>query len=204
MDCCIIGAGEFFGFEKRPDPCDYVIAADGGYAVCQSEGIVPDCVLGDFDSLGWVPQGDNVIRVPVEKDDTDMMLAVRKGIEKGCDVFHIYGGTGGRLDHTISNLQTLLYIANQGAQGWLHEKMGEFTVLRNGKILLPGRESGIFSVFAMDGDAKGVNIRGGQYLLEDGVLSEGHPRGVSNHFVGADVTVSVRDGALLIGVLKEN
>ena len=204
MECYIVGAGEFFGFEELPSPEDYVIAADGGYAVCRAKGVVPNCILGDFDSLGWVPEEENVIRVPVEKDDTDMMLAVKKGLEQGCAVFHIYGGTGGRLDHTVANLQALLYLADRGVRGWLHDGSGKFTALRNDTLVLPARKEGIFSVFAMDGDAKGVCIRGGQYPLEDGTLHESIALAVSNHFVGREVTISVRDGALLVGVMDEN
>lgn len=203
MECYIVGAGDFYGFEKNPSPCDYVIAADGGLTVCRNEGIVPDLILGDFDSLGKVPEGENVLQVPVEKDDTDMMLAVKQGLERGCRKFHLYGGTGGRLDHTIANLQTLLYLTRNGAEGWLYDKMGKFTVLRNGKLELPAKPTGIFSVFAMNGDAKGVSICGGQYCVENVTFTEAMPMGVSNHFVGKTVTIEVLDGTLLIGVLEE-
>lgn len=203
MDCYIVGAGDFFGFEQMPSACDYVIAADGGLTVCEENGICPHLILGDFDSLGRVPQGENVLQVPVEKDDTDMMLAVKNGLEQGCKVFHIYGGTGGRLDHTISNLQTLLYLAQHGAQGWLYDKNGKYTVFCNGKLELAAKKDGIFSVFAMNGDAEGVVILGGQYTAENITLKEGLPMGVSNHFVGNPVSVTVSNGTLLVGVLEE-
>lgn len=203
MECYIVGAGDFYGFEKKPSPCDYVIAADGGLTACRKEGITPDLILGDFDSLGTVPEGENVLQVPVEKDDTDMMLAVKQGLERGCRKFYLYGGTGGRLDHTIANLQTLLYLAQHGAEGWLYDKMGKFTVLQNGALELAARPAGIFSVFAMNGDAKGISICGGQYCVENATFAEGLPMGVSNHFMGKTVTIEVLDGTLLIGVLEE-
>ena len=200
MDCYIIGAGDFFGFKKRPCGDDFVIAADGGYAVCQSEGIVPDLILGDFDSLGWVPVEGNVLRVPVEKDDTDMMLAVKEGLKHGCNCFHIYGGTGGRLDHTIANLQTLLYIKTHGANGFLYDNKCCFTVLRNEKRTFTARDSGVFSVFALQGEAKGVTVSGGQYETSNLTLKEYVPVGVSNCFMGKPVTIEVLDGILLCSV----
>ncbi len=200
MDCYIIGAGDFFGFAKRPCGDDFVIAADGGYAVCQKEGIAPNLILGDFDSLGWVPKDGNVLRAPVEKDDTDMMLAVKEGLKRGCTRFHIYGGTGGRLDHTIANLQTLLYLKAHGADGLLYDKNCYFTVLKNEKREFLARETGTFSVFALQAEAKGVTISGGQYETSGITLKEDEPMGVSNCFVGKPVTVEVLDGTLLCSI----
>ena len=101
-----------------PNPGDLVIAADGGYA--HLHGIQADLVVGDFDSLGFIPAGESVVRHPAEKDDTDTMLAVKTGLERGETEFHIYGGMGGRrTDHTVANFQALLYLARRGARGWL-------------------------------------------------------------------------------------
>ncbi len=198
MACYIFGAGEFYGYSTKPREGDCVIAADGGYAVCMREGITPRFVIGDFDSLCKVPDVPNTIVFPVEKDDTDMMLAVKKGLELGCREFHLYGGTGGRLDHTIANLQTLLYLTRRGAQGWLYDKAAVYTVVENSELHLEAREKGILSVFSMDGTAEGVGISGAQYPLEKGTLTADFPLGVSNHFVGKPVTVSVKQGALLV------
>ena len=108
MACYIFGAGSYYGLSRRPAPGDTVIAADGGWRVCREEGIVPDLLLGDFDSLHTVPDFARIRRVPVEKDDTDMMLAIKEGLARGETAFHLYGGVGGRTDHTIANLQGLL------------------------------------------------------------------------------------------------
>ena len=118
MACYIFGAGDFDGLEERPGAEDYVIAADGGYTACRRAGVEPQLLLGDFDSLAEVPALPHVERVPVEKDDTDMMLAVKRGLERGETLFHLYGGMGGqRTDHTVANLQALLYLADHGADG---------------------------------------------------------------------------------------
>ena len=113
--CYIVGAcqpGELCLAPGRPA---FVIAADQGLRYLEEAGITPDLIVGDFDSLGIVPQGANVVRHPVEKDDTDMMLAVKTGLARGYRTFVLYGGLGGRLDHTYANFQTLTYLARHGA-----------------------------------------------------------------------------------------
>lgn len=115
--CFIFAAGTFYGLRRKPEePEDLVIAADAGYRTCRELGIVPDLLLGDFDSMEQPEDFANIHRSPVEKDDTDTMLAVKTGLEQGCGEFYLYGGTGGRrLDHTLANLQTLLYLRRRGA-----------------------------------------------------------------------------------------
>lgn len=203
MACYIFGAGSYYGLSRRPAPGDTVIAADGGWRVCREEGIVPDLLLGDFDSLHTVPDFAHICRVPVEKDDTDMMLAIKEGLARGETEFHLYGGMGGRTDHTIANLQGLLYLAERGAQGWLYGDRERFTAIRNGEIDLPAREKGIVSVFCMGADAQGVTIEGGQYTVHDAVLTASFPLGVSNHFVGNPVRVAVTRGSLLIALIEK-
>ena len=117
--CYIIGAGECAPMDFDPGETDLLIAADGGYrAVCDA-GMRPDLIVGDFDSLGGVPTDAPVIRCPVEKDDTDTMIAIKEGLARGYQRFQIYGGLGGRLDHTIANLHALAYLADHGARGRL-------------------------------------------------------------------------------------
>ena len=197
--CFIIGAGPFYGLPVAPAPGDYVIAADGGYLHCREAGLVPDLLLGDFDSLDALPGDTDMERFPVDKDDTDSMLAMKLGLEKGYRTFHLYGGTGGRMDHTLANLQGLAYLARQGARGYLYDASYVFTALWNSSLDLPAREEGIFSVFALGETARGVSILGGRYPLEGGELSPFFPLGVSNHFEGRPVRVSVEKGCLLVG-----
>ena len=102
--CFIFAAGTFYGLRERPgDPGDFIIAADGGYRVCLREKVTPHLLLGDFDSIEPPADFGHVRRLPVEKDDTDTLAAVKTGLEQGCTDFFIYGGTGGkRLDHTLA------------------------------------------------------------------------------------------------------
>ena len=204
MACYIFGAGDVTPLRERPKAGDYVIAADGGWTACLALDITPDLLLGDFDSLGTVPEFGSVERVPVEKDDTDMMLAVKRGLALGHRAFHLYGGMGGkRTDHTMANFQTLLYLARRDAQGWLYGDGEVFTAIHSGSVTFPARERGILSVFCLGADAEGVSIRGAQYEVENAVLTADFPLGVSNHFVGNSITVSVERGSLLLGLCEE-
>ena len=194
--CVIFCAAGFDGLLETTENAT-VIAADGGLTHTDALGLTPQIVLGDFDSLGYIPKGANVF--PVEKDDTDAMLAVRKGLELGCDRFLLYGSLDGpRLDHTVANFQTLQFLADHGAKGYLIGKDHIVTLVSGGEIAFPAEATGIISVFCMGKDATGVTIEGLQYGLENGTLSAGFPLGVSNHFVGKASRVCVEHGSLLV------
>ena len=194
------------GFETLLQPLeqqDYVLAADGGLAHLQKLGLTPHEILGDFDSLGYVPQGAKVY--PVEKDDTDAMLAARRGLEQGYKEFVFYGSLDGpRLDHTVSNFQTLQFLADRGARGWLVGNTHIVTVVKDGEIHFPAEAKGTISVFCMGADARGVDIEGLYYTLENGTLTAGFPLGVSNHFAGKPACIRAEKGSLLVIYEREN
>lgn len=195
--CVIFCAGEFNALAQSVGKEDWVIAADGGLVHVQKLGLTPNCILGDFDSLGYVPQNSQVF--PVEKDDTDAMLAARQGLARGYREFLFYGGMDGpRADHMIANFQTLSFLAAHGARGYLVGKSTTATVVKNETVSFPAISEGIVSLFCLGEDALGVTIRGLQYPLEDGTLTHSHPLGVSNHFVGEPVSVRVAKGELLM------
>ncbi len=196
-NCLIFCAAGFNGLLEEVKQEDYILAADGGLVHVQSLGLIPDGILGDFDSLGYVPQGSTVF--PVEKDDTDAMLAVRKGLELGYQEFLLYGSLDGpRLDHTVANFQTLQFLADRGAVGYLVGREYIVTVVKNGRVCFPASATGIISVFCMGADARGITLKGLQYPLQNGTLSAGFPLGVSNHFVGEPAEVCVEEGSLLV------
>ncbi len=196
-ECYIIGAGDFYGLREAPDDSDYVIAADAGYNYCRDNNIIPDLVLGDFDSLGGAPRHVPVLELPVEKDDTDTVYAIKLGLEKGYRRFYIYGGLGGkRPDHSIANLQSLLFLANRGARGWLFGENYVWTAVKNASLRLEGE--GDVSVFCLDGKAEGVSLRGLKYELNDAVLGSDFPLGVSNSFDCSQAEISVKNGTLII------
>ena len=196
MKTCIIFCAAGFDGLLFPIPEDaLVIAADGGLRHTQALGIRPDVILGDFDSLGYVPDDSQVY--PVEKDDTDAMLAVRVGLERGCERFLFYGAMDGpRLDHTVANFQTLGYLATHGARGALIGRDYIATVLCEETIEFSEAAAGILSLFCLGASAE-VSIDGLKYGLDHGVLTPDFPLGVSNHFVGNGARITVHDGLVL-------
>ena len=196
MKPCVIFCAAGFDGLLSPIPEDALtIAADGGLRHTQTLGIAPDVILGDFDSLGYVPEDSRVF--PVEKDDTDAMLAVRLGLERGCDWFEFYGAMDGpRLDHTMANFQTLGYIATHGARGILIGKDYIATVLREETIAFSEAAEGILSLFCLGASAE-VSIEGLHYPLTHGTLTPDFPLGVSNHFIGKPARITVHDGLVL-------
>ncbi len=197
MKKCVIFCAAGFDTLVAPVGDALIIAADGGLVHTQRSGITPDIILGDFDSLGYIPEGSQVF--PVEKDDTDAMLAIKKGLAAGCRDFLIYGGLDGdRLDHTLANYQALQYLADRGARGTLAGLKFMATAIKNDEITFPAHYAGTVSLFCLGPDARGVDIQGLYYPMEDGSLTAGFPLGVSNHFTGKESRVSVKDGSLLI------
>ncbi len=197
--CYVVGAMSL-SLSLRPCPAlgDYVIAADRGYDSLMAYGVNPDLVVGDFDSLGEVPNHPNVIQLPAEKDDTDMVFALRQGLDLGYRRFVMLGGVGGRLEHTLGNLQLLDWLASQGAQGFLAGEKTVATAVRNGTLTFPAAMSGYLSVLCNSGTARGVTLRGLKYPLERYTMTGSFPLGVSNQFLGQPASVSVEDGCLLL------
>lgn len=199
--CVIFCAGKMELPPLPIGPEDLVIAADGGLCHTQMWGITPQVVLGDFDSLGYVPEGAMVS--PVEKDDTDAMLAVRLGLERGYDRFVLYGALEGqRVDHTLANFQLLLFLKAKNAKGWLVGD-GQIVTAIWEKQDYPACAEGIFSLFSMEHGTK-VTIKGLKYELDEGVLQPDFPLGVSNRFMGVPSRVEVKDGCLLAIYQREN
>ena len=178
--CYVVGAMPLDpGFILTPVPGDLVIAADKGYETLSRLGVHPGLVVGDFDSLGSVPDHPQVLRLPRVKDETDTGFALRQGLKRGYRRFVLLGCLGGRLDHTVANLQLLSWLSAQGAQGVL---LGE------GEAAAVGTE----------GTARGVTLEGLKYPLDHAELTSDFPLGVSNEFVGLPARISVEEGSLLV------
>jgi len=197
--CYIAGAGVFFD-NVLPEEGDYIIAADGGYSALVSRGITPDLVVGDFDSLGYVPKHPSIIQSPVEKDDTDMMLSVQQGLERGYNDFVINGGMGGRTDQTYANIQILTYLAEKNARGTLISSDCYITALKNSEVEITpiDKQKKLISIFCAGNKAKGVTVTGLKYSLKNATITNTNPIGVSNEFVDDIATISVTDGTLII------
>ena len=195
--CIIAGAMDPGAMPSIPESA-LLIAADGGLAHLERRHLTPHLIVGDFDSLGRVPEGDNIIRHPVEKDDTDTMLAIKTGLARGYRQFVLYGCLGGRLDHTYANLQALSYLADHDSSGWLLGQGMAATVIRNSRLDFAPGHQGTISVFCPNGEARGVDLTGLYYPLQNAVLASSFPLGVSNQFTETAASVAVKEGSLLV------
>ena len=178
----------------------FVIAADGGLLSLDKNNITPDLIIGDFDSLGFEPEGDNVIKHPVKKDDTDMMWAVKKAIDLGYKEIIVFGGCGGRLDHTLANVNTMVYALEKDANISILDSENDLYITDD-DIKLSHRDKDNFSLFAIEEKAV-VDIEGAEYSGSGIVISNNTTLGVSNSFVEDEVSINVVDGIVLIIVSK--
>lgn len=182
----------------EPRPGDFLLAADAGWRILRAAGFRCDELIGDFDSMPAPEDGAlAVTHYPVEKDDTDTILCVNRALARGYDDILIVGGVGGRLDHTLANVQTLAYAVERHAHIALSDGNIWMTALKDGALEVP-RRAGKLSVFALSSAARGVTLDGVHYPLTDGTLTSAYPLGVSNLFAADRARISVREGTLLI------
>ena len=201
--CYIFGSLDVKKLNFYPDENDFIIAADKGILNAEKFGLKPNYIVGDFDSLEYVPTGKNVIKHPVMKDDTDLLLAIKTGFDNGFKTFRIFGCIGGdRLDHTIASIQACSYIKQLGGNAIFYDEKTSLMLLKNEYISLPENSNGIVSVFSYS-ESSCVSIKGLLYELENHTITQNHPLGVSNEFVGNKAKITVHNGTVLI-IIKEN
>lgn len=202
---CVILAGGDINLSSVYIPKNAVVlCADGGYSTAKALGIEPSLIIGDFDSLGFIPNIGNVQIFPCVKDDTDTLLAVKQAINMGADEIFIYGALGGRLDHTIANIQTLMFIEKNGAKGMLISD-NEYVSLVTANTIrrFKKREGFYFSVFSYSEKCTGVCISGAEYNLSNGTITNDFPIGVSNHIKEDFAELSLKSGCMLVIESKE-
>lgn len=196
--CYLVCAGRNTGLDFTPTANDYVIAVDGGLRYLEEARIKPNLIIGDFDTLGYCPTHSNVVRLNPHKNDTDTLAALKEGILEGFSQFHLYCGTGGRIEHTIANIQLLAFLSQGGRQGFLYDGDNVLTAITDYQLTLPRRDRGFLSVFSYTNECHGVNLRGLKYELNNAVLHSTFPLGISNEFKGIESSISVKKGTLLL------
>ncbi|MBR2615905.1 MAG: thiamine diphosphokinase [Clostridia bacterium] len=194
--CHVVGAGDFSPELLQVREEDLIIAADAGLAHLKKMGLAPDLYVGDGDSLGYIPEGVERVLLPTVKDDTDTLAALREGLARGYRLFYLYGALGGtRFSHSVANLQTLAFLARQGARGVILDAHGRTSLLEKG-LHKPLTRKGYFSLFALEKEAE-VSVSEAKYSGEHLLLFPYLPLGVSNE--GDESTlVSVHRGSVLL------
>lgn len=200
---CLIIAPLYQGEELQlltPQEGDILICADGGYSTAKVHGLTPDVTIGDFDSLGYVPEEGEVIRLPVEKDDTDMVVCLREGRARGYRHFVVGGCLGGRFDHTMACLQCVADGALRGEYIWLCDPQNRVTILAPGQHRIsrvPGRK---LSLLAYTENVNGVTLKGTVWELEDAILTNRWPLGCSNEWREEVAELSFLEGLLVLAI----
>ena len=185
---------------EKPVEGDLVIAADAGLLNARRLGVVPDILLGDFDSLGEpdVSKETELIRVPAEKDDTDTQLAVRIALERGATELVLIGGLEGRLDHTLSSLAILEELDKKHIHACFTSGQNRARFLRNNSTLIPRGGFRYLSLIAADESVRGVTVEGCKYPLKKAKLSRLYQYAVSNELTGNCALIDVRRGGIWI------
>jgi len=202
LTCALVAASDFngrhFAEQRSAGAFGAVIAVDGGYAHVEGAGCAPDAVIGDFDSLGYVPVGGAVVQHPTHKDASDLELALDYAAEQGYGHAIVYGALGGRLDHSVANLQMCARFAEQGMGVQLVGVDCVVDILVGpGTLDLPASR-GTVSVFSAVDESRGVTERGMEYPLENATLTNRTTLGLSNELIGQPASVSVEQGTLFI------
>lgn len=204
----IIGASPILSNRifREYDPKKYfVICADAGYETAMKYKITPDLIVGDFDSAGQrPPESDRHITLPVEKDVTDTMYAVMKGLAHGFESFVLLGCLGGaRFDHSLANLGVLQYIGEHGGRGVLADEHTKVFLLHDGRLRMTGIKGATVSVFPYNGSACNVSYSGLEYPLNHDTLTcGGTVMGVSNSVTGDPAEIRVHTGTALVVVYQ--
>ena len=205
--CVVIGAVDIdFQAKNLIRDTDFVICADRGWQNAEKHGIKPDMIVGDFDSSPYPEDADASVTVlPVVKDDTDTFYIARYIVENGYTDVLMLGLLGGkRIEHTIANIQTLVFFARNRINATAMDRYSTLMVIKDGCITLPDMPDKFFSLFSMGEKAEGVSIKGAKYPLSDYTLTNYFPIGVSNEFIGENVDITVANGSILLIITQKD
>lgn len=202
----IIGAADindYSALRKKLQSDDFIVCADGGQRHLDGLGVSADLYLGDFDSSQKPLTETETLVFSVEKDDTDTLAALKEGLKRGIKDFLILGGTGGRMDHTFANIQTLMYAEKHGASAALADDNNFAFILKNDTAFIEKNVDEKVSVFAFDSSVSGVTLEGFHYPLKNANLFSHYPIGVSNYIESEQGKITVKKGTLLIIISRD-
>ncbi len=182
---------------------DFVICADRGYLHAKKIGVVPDLVIGDFDSCPREKVGEGVpVRLlPVEKDRTDLHECILHAIEKGAKEILVFGALGGRLDHSLATVSLVYMAFCMGVRVRLINEQNELFMF-SGSVEVKRKEGYKLSLLPY-GTAEGIHTTGLYYALHGEHMEPDNPYGVSNEFTEEVATISVEKGTLMVLLCRD-
>ena len=177
---------------------DFYICCDSGLKHREGLGIVPDLIVGDFDSHENPHTDVETIVLPREKDDTDTVFAVKEALSRGFQDFLLVGVIGGRLDHTLGNVSLLLMLDAQGKTAMAADDFSEMEIVSGSPVRLSDKYA-YFSLLNISGIAQGITIRNAKYPLDNAEITCEYQYGISNEVLpGKIASVTVKQGRLLL------
>lgn len=204
--CLVVGAAPSshtaLDYILKTTVFDVIVAADGGYASLKARDLEPTVVLGDFDSLGYVPDHPHLVQFDTHKDFTDLDLALQYCVDEGFDEVVVCEAFTGRLDHSLGNLQLLIKYAKKGVCIWgaTDEEIivplvapGPFSAIS----FEPGAQ-GVLSVISHSDRAYGITEFGLEYGVEDALCLNHVLWGISNELIGKPARISLKEGSLWV------
>lgn len=203
MKCIIIGAGNFQNEIITKEKEDLLICADAGYSYVKDMNLDIDLIVGDFDSLCNIPANVNIYKLPKEKDETDLFVAIEEGMKKGYTEFHIYGALGGRIEHSIANIQILSNLTTRNIKAKLFDQNTIIEVLSLGTHIYSEEMNGYISLFSLTEESI-ISINHLKYELQNKVITNLFPLGIDNEFIGRVATINIHKGLVLSIINKKN
>ncbi len=197
----VVSAPAFLTSYIRED--DLIVCADSGYLHCEKMGLVPDMVIGDFDSCPktCVPEGVPVKVLPVEKDETDLHTCINYAIEQGAGEILVFGSRGSRWDHSLAAISLVYMGLMQGVTIRLIDEHNELFMFEK-EVEILKKEGYKLSLLPVT-PAKGISSCGLYYPLENAAMDLGNPYGVSNEFVSDVAKITVKKGILMAILSKD-
>lgn len=185
---------------ERPKAGDLVIAADAGYRQVLAIGQKVDILVGDMDSLGTAVPEDSVeiVRLPAEKDLTDLQVAVELAVGRGAQEIILVSSLSGRLDHTLSSLAILEDLNGRGIHACITDGQNRARFMRSTSTLIARSQYRYLSLIAADDTVKGVSVEGCKYPLKKATLCRRVQFAVSNEITGNVAFIAVKKGGLYI------
>lgn len=185
---------------------EYIIAADRGMEFCYRKRIMPDCIIGDYDSVEpsvcrYFHGMSRIERHDLmpEKDDTDTQIAVDVAMKKGSSQVHLIGATGTRLDHVMGNLHLLKRMYEAGTEGFLVDACNRIRLVSGELVLRRSEQFGSYvSILPFEGRLSHVTLTGMKYLLEDADLEMDNTLGISNEITGEAAKIRIGNGLALV------
>ena len=205
MKTIIIGNGEINNYDIIREYFNqaYIIACDGGVKHCRAMMIMPNIMVGDFDSANkedaefFENLGVLKEKFPVKKNETDMEIAINMAIDKNSTEIYIVGGLGRRFDHSLANVHILLRPVRLGIRTCLLDEHNIITLVED-SIDIVGEKGQTVSLIPLTTEVKGITTKNLEYALTNATMEIGHSLGVSNVMNGDVATISVGEGVLIL------